>query len=298
MDFDGMPMSDFNSIHNNTRPSPTSSNSTQSIHAEDLENGYVDSSIMNSGTFEFAMTDMLDQNMMLMDEISLVTPDPSQHQVIWNPYQPDLMSQARFVQQEEGHEFPRFTVVGQNSWRIEQASLWYLSERFGIRDPAVGTHQNARSCYDTTRLSLARLQQDSDRLIVSDVAKMAVNVMCRTSGFTEYIYGVGANEPMEQVFQWRLSPSTHTRLAIMEPFRPTPLQYMTTDYPIAIDMVNWPTIRDQLIFKLGSYDFDQVIADIVANTVIELPEVRAAVNIHDTFFTRVWSKAAAAYTAG
>lgn len=296
MDFDGMQMSDFNSMNENNRLSPASSNSTQSIHtSEDVQAGLFDSSMTQPKTFEYTMGDMIDQNMLLMDEISHAV--PSQHQATWNPYQPDMMTQARFVQSET-IDFPHFTVVGENSWKIEQASLWYLAERFGVHDHAIGTHQAARSCYDTARLSISRLHRECDRTIISDVAKMAVNVMCRASGFTEYIYGVGANVPMEQVFQWRLSPSTHTRFAIMEPFRPTPLQNMTTDYPIAIDMVNWPTIRDQLIFKLGSYDFDQVIADIVANTVIELPEVRAAINIHDTFFTRVWSKAAASYTAG
>jgi len=71
----------------------------------------------------------------------------------------------------------------------------------------------------------------------------------------------------------------------MEPFRPTPLQYRTTDYPIAIDFINWPSVRNQLIIELGSYDLDQVVADIVSDTV---PEMRAAINIHDMFFARVF----------
>jgi hypothetical protein len=50
------------------------------------------------------------------------------------------------------------------------------------------------------------------------------------------------------------------------------------------------TYESKLIFKLGTYDLDRVIADIVANTVIEIPEMNAAINIHDRFFTKIFSK--------
>jgi len=229
--------------------------------------------------------------MLIGDEFCLEAPDAG----VWGPFsiQPDLLSQVHFAPETFAHKPSRHTIVGQNSWKIEQACIWYLSERLRVRDQEVspGTHREDRSCYNTARVAISKFGADCK--LVSDVAKLAVNVLCRTSGFAEYIYGVGANDPMEQLFQWRLAPSMQTRLAIMEPFQPTPLQYMTTDYPIVIDFINWPSIRDQLIFKLGSYDLDQVVADIVANTVIEIPEMRVAINIHDTFFTRVFSNTAA-----
>jgi hypothetical protein len=180
--------------------------------------------------------------------------------------------------------------VERNSWKIEEACLWYLTDKLqlqGLRAEP-GIHQESRSRYEPTQIAIGEV--DFNDSIVSDVVKLAIDVMCRTNGFAEYIYGVGTNEPMEQIFRWRLSRSTKNRMAIMEPFRPTPLQFKTTDYPHVIDFINWPAIRDQLIFKLGTYDLDRVIADIVANTVIEIQEMNAAINIHNTFFTRVFSK--------
>lgn len=87
--------------------------------------------------------------------------------------------------------------------------------------------------------------------------------------------------------RWRLVPSPQNRNAIPEPFRPTPLQYTTREYPLVIDFINWSSIRDQLILNLGSYDFDALIRDLVLNTVIDVPAFALALNVRDVFMTRV-----------
>lgn len=206
------------------------------------------------------------------------------------------LSGFEFVPEEPGYESPQFHLVGDNSWKIEEACLCYIGQHFNISglEPSLhDLHRKDVSHYDALRTAIPSL--DIGDSIVADVARLAVDIMCKTSGFSRYIYGVGANRDMEKVFQWRLSPSMRNRLLIPEPFQLTPLQYMRKcNYPVAIDFVNWPSIRDQLIFKAGTYDCDQVIADIVANTVIEIPERRVAINIHDTFFTKIFSLTAAA----
>jgi hypothetical protein len=91
---------------------------------------------------------------------------------------------------------------------------------------------------------------------------------------------------MELVVQWRLTRSLEDRLAIPDPFRPTPLQ-LNTDYPICVDFLNWPTIRDQLIMQKDDGDFTLLMRDIVMNTVIEFPALNASVNIHDLYYDKI-----------
>jgi hypothetical protein len=46
------------------------------------------------------------------------------------------------------------------------------------------------------------------------------------------------------------------------------------------------------IFKRGEVDVTALVEDIIANTVVEIPEFRAAINVHDAFITRVLRQAA------
>jgi hypothetical protein len=69
----------------------------------------------------------------------------------------------------------------------------------------------------------------------------------------------------------------------------TALQVMSFDHPAAIDFINWSSIRDQLIFKAGKYNLDRMVNDIVSDTVIDIQQFRAPINIHDTFITHVFS---------
>lgn len=93
---------------------------------------------------------------------------------------------------------------------------------------------------------------------------------------------------MESILRWRLTNSTEDRLAIPEPFRPTPLQYSRADHSAVIDMVNWPSIRDQLIIKSMSIDLDSIINDVVLHTVIEDPSRKVCMNVYDVFYNKVW----------
>jgi hypothetical protein len=286
IDLDDTSTSDFNTLDHAAETSPASSGSTQSIHAGDNETGAISTVVVGQN---YPMGELNDQNLLMFEEFCFANPDPAAWTVA-PPIQSGFITGCHFVPEDASNDARNFNMAERNSWKIEEACLWYLTDKLQLQGLGAepGIHQESPSRYEPTRVSIGEV--DFDDSIVSDVVKLAIDVMCRTNGFAEYIYGVGANVPMEQTFRWRLSRSTKNRMAIMEPFRPTPLQFMTTDYPHVIDFINWPTIRDQLIFKLGTYDLDRVIADIVANTVVEIPEMNAAINIHDTFFTRVFSK--------
>jgi hypothetical protein len=49
----------------------------------------------------------------------------------------------------------------------------------------------------------------------------------------------GAASAMESVMRWRLTLTYASRASVPEPFRPTPLQYSTNDYPHVLDFINW-----------------------------------------------------------
>lgn len=178
--------------------------------------------------------------------------------------------------------------------KIEEACITYLSQKLGLLSLPQLLHSPGQLAHiDSIRTAIATVDHDSG--VIADVVKIGVDLMARSSGFSAYIYGVGANECMERILRWRCSPSQTNRMNVPEPFRPTPLQYMSFDHPIAIDFINWPSIRDQLIFKAGTYDLPKMIDDIVSNTVIDIPQFRASINIHDTFITRVFSYSASNY---
>ncbi|KAJ5745462.1 hypothetical protein N7520_010644 [Penicillium odoratum] len=122
--------------------------------------------------------------------------------------------------------------------------------------------------------------------LVDRLREVVVHILASWAGLESYLYGIGVFQHMERVVQWRLTRSLEDRLAIPEPFRPTPLQ-LNSDYPVCIDFLNWPTIRDQLILRKDDGDLGVFMRDIVMNTVIEFPTLNASVNIHDLFYNKI-----------
>lgn len=192
----------------------------------------------------------------------------------------------------------RDNLILTNAWKVEEPCLWYLMQAIGLQCNTYppGTLQNSRHAYDAVRAAIAAL--DSDGGIVCDVAKVGVDIILMYSGSKYFVYGLGANEAMEKVLRWRLSPSEHNYRAIPEPFRPTSLQRRTTDYSIAIDSIPWSTIRDQLIMKAGWYDHERTVKDLLLNSVIEIPTLGVAVNIHEIFFSQILPPAIACTNFG
>lgn len=81
--------------------------------------------------------------------------------------------------------------------------------------------------------------------------------------------------------QWRLCRNMVTRLAIPEPFRATPLQCSSLDYPIIIDFITWPSIRDQMILHRSTLDIDKLCRDLTLETVIEIPHEKVSLCVYD-----------------
>ncbi|KAH7067694.1 hypothetical protein BKA63DRAFT_582712 [Paraphoma chrysanthemicola] len=139
--------------------------------------------------------------------------------------------------------------------------------------------------------------------LITKVASTAVQVLAARAGLGTYIYPTVSGFPatflsnsngdyplqmfavyLEYIMRWRISQCRNDLLAIPEPFRPTQLQCSDSSYPVVIDFINWPSIRDQLVRHVRYLDLDAMCREIVLNTVVELPEFGIAVNIHDLLF--------------
>ncbi|EXJ90173.1 hypothetical protein A1O3_03242 [Capronia epimyces CBS 606.96] len=125
--------------------------------------------------------------------------------------------------------------------------------------------------------------------MVANLAAIATNVLGVFAGLDAYVYGVGAGELIECIMRWRIKPTTANRLAIPEPYRPTPLQYSEgMRHPLVIDLINWPRLRDQLILLSRRSKIDDIIDDIVLHTVIEVRQIRVSLGVVDLFYSRVF----------
>jgi hypothetical protein len=132
--------------------------------------------------------------------------------------------------------------------KIEAACISYLTHRIGIRD-LERLRRGSAAQVSSMRNEIAKY--DLGPGLVTEVAKIGVKLLGGIDNKSEYIYGLGADDIMEKVLRWRCSPSPQNRMAIPEPFRPTPLQTMRMDHALSIDFVNWPSIRDQVSAQLG-----------------------------------------------
>ncbi|OCK82351.1 hypothetical protein K432DRAFT_424234 [Lepidopterella palustris CBS 459.81] len=181
------------------------------------------------------------------------------------------------------------------SQKIEDACVSYLKNAALQHSEQV----QARSC-DSLDCSSSHqsilVNMNLSPSLLAEVSKVGVYLMVRIGGQSSYVYGTGANDLMEKVFRWRCCPSHQNRMAIPEPFQPTTLQTMSMNHCNIIDFINWPCIRDQLIYKHGTYNMEQMLSDILLNTVVEIPQFQVAVNILDTFITRVFNTMSSSYS--
>ncbi|OCK83369.1 hypothetical protein K432DRAFT_347304 [Lepidopterella palustris CBS 459.81] len=164
--------------------------------------------------------------------------------------------------------------------KMGNACRRYLAQVLGSGAVEAGHNGDESTALTTENMSVRLVRQ---------LAATAVYLFSAFSGMEAYVYGVDAAPYMDRVMRWRISNTVANRLAVPEPFRPTPLQYNSLDHPIVIDFINWPTLRDQLIIHGHAIDYDTVIRDIVLNTVVEIEHRKIAINVYDIFHNRILS---------
>ncbi|KAF5012849.1 hypothetical protein FDECE_1139 [Fusarium decemcellulare] len=116
---------------------------------------------------------------------------------------------------------------------------------------------------------------------VERLSSAAIRLIGDRSGLMAFMYGTNFYECLEQVLRWRLCNTPETRASVLDMFKPTPLQYTSTDHPIIIDFITWPAIRDQLILHRQSLDLDALCRDLTLHTVVEDADKCVAVRVYE-----------------
>lgn len=93
---------------------------------------------------------------------------------------------------------------------------------------------------------------------------------------------------IEKVLSWRLG--LENKNGVPSPFKPTPLQSRRPNHFWAIDLFNWPDVRDQLVLEQDSVDLDAMIRDVILHSVIEQTNQGVAVGVHDIFQNQILRK--------
>ncbi|KAF2493599.1 hypothetical protein BU16DRAFT_563755 [Lophium mytilinum] len=164
--------------------------------------------------------------------------------------------------------------------KIEKACLRYIAQTIELPESvAVGRSPS-------TQLSI----EERSAQCISDVAAIAVYLLTVFSGLDTYIYRIGSDVPFERIMRWRINPTYQNRVAIPDPFRPTPFQYNLLNHPIAIDFIPSSSIRDQLILKANDCDLDRIIQDILLHTVVEIPQHQVALATLDVYTQSILPK--------
>jgi len=123
--------------------------------------------------------------------------------------------------------------------------------------------------------------------VLDNLINVAVYLIAVFAKVEIFLYCLGADRILEAVLRWRFLPSRENSYAIPSPFCPTPLQAYGPGHHVMIDCCVWPNIRDQLILHNGSYDMDELSADMMQLTVLEIPYLKAAANVLDLLVTDI-----------
>ncbi|KAH7121839.1 hypothetical protein B0J13DRAFT_158984 [Dactylonectria estremocensis] len=152
--------------------------------------------------------------------------------------------------------------------KVEAACRRYVAEAAHANIPTSTDLLAPRSSYNQAQ-------------IIQEIASAGVNVIASLSGLTTYIYGSNFYRCLERILQWRLCNTPESRMAIPEPFRPTPLQDASKSHPIIIDFITWPSIRDQMLVQHDRVNLDLLCQELTLHAVIEIPEKKIAIGVYD-----------------
>ncbi|OCK85512.1 hypothetical protein K432DRAFT_421768 [Lepidopterella palustris CBS 459.81] len=120
--------------------------------------------------------------------------------------------------------------------------------------------------------------------LITNLAATASYFLGVLGGLEAFMFGTNAGKVCETIIRWRMMPTAANCLAIPEPFKPTHLQRQLPNHPLVFDFIMWPTVRDHLILHSHQFNSDDMIADILLNTVIDVPERDVAVNVYDLYY--------------
>ncbi|KKY28039.1 putative heavy metal translocating p-type atpase [Diplodia seriata] len=130
-------------------------------------------------------------------------------------------------------------------------------------------------------------QQFDERAMVERLADIAVHMIFDDTGLGRFINTLeGARDFLRSVLTCRIMLGCAAPYDLAdEPdvdADTTPPWATTSTRPLIVDLIAWPSLRDQMIFHSSFYDLDEMTEDVVNYTVVDLPGQNLALQMYST----------------
>ncbi|GME55895.1 putative tRNA 2 -phosphotransferase 1 protein [Neofusicoccum parvum] len=128
----------------------------------------------------------------------------------------------------------------------------------------------------------AAVEQMIEKSMVERLAEIAVHMMFDDVGLGRFINMLeGAREFLKSVVTCRIMLGCAKPPDLPDELDTECPPWATSTRPLVVDMIAWPSLRDQMIFHSSFYDLDEMTEDVINMTVVDVPEQQIALKMYN-----------------
>lgn len=128
----------------------------------------------------------------------------------------------------------------------------------------------------------AAVEQMIEKSMVERLAEIAVHMMFDDVGLGRFINMLeGAREFLKSVVTCRIKLGCAKPPDLPDELDTECPPWATSTRPLVVDMIAWPSLRDQMIFHSSFYDLDEMTEDVINMTVVDVPEQQIALKMYN-----------------
>ncbi|EKG17454.1 hypothetical protein MPH_05308 [Macrophomina phaseolina MS6] len=125
------------------------------------------------------------------------------------------------------------------------------------------------------------------REMVGRLAEIATHMIFDDNGLGKWIDTLeGAREFLKSVLTYRILLGCAKPQDVLDDFEADCPPWSTGTKPIIVDLIAWPSLRDQMMFHSSFYDLDEMTEDVINYTVVDIPEHKIALQLYNSPPTR------------